>query len=251
MVKHFLILIFIAIGQIAWAQSEVEIVPADSSITDEEKEFVGEIDTIHIQQRAFHAATLDSLKANPDFDYKQPPTVAETLWSRFMRWLSGFFESLVSGALHTDFGRILIYVVGLVVICIVIMMLLKVNAFKVFYSGADVGKINASFFNENIHEMDFEQLIDAARQKQDYRQATRLVLLYALKLLSDKHLIHWQAGKTNHDYVEELKPGELKTGLSELSFYFDYAWYGNFVINETTFGRVENTFTDWRKKMNA
>lgn len=249
--KNILFLIFIAIGQIAWSQSEVEIVPADSSITEEEKEFVGEMDTVQIQQRAFHAATLDSLKANPDFDYKQPPTVAETLWSRFMRWLSEFFQSLVSGALNTDFGRILIYVVGLVVICIVIMMLLKVNAFKVFYSGADVGKVSASFFNENIHEMDFEQLIDAARQKQDYRQATRLVLLHALKMLSDKHLIHWQAGKTNHDYVEELKPGELRTGLGELSFYFDYAWYGNFAINEQTFGRVVNTFADWRKKMNA
>jgi hypothetical protein len=70
-------------------------------------------------------------------------------------------------------------------------------------------------------------------------------------MLSDKHLIHWQAGKTNHDYVEELKPGELRTGLGELSFYFDYAWYGNFAINEQTFGRVENTFADWRKKINA
>jgi hypothetical protein len=250
-VKNILLLIFIAIGQIAWSQSDAKIVPADSSIAEEEKEFVGEMDTVQIQQRAFHATTLDSLKANPNFDYKQPPTVAETLWSRFLRWLSEFFESLVSGALNTDFGRILIYVVGLVVICIVIMMLLKVNAFKVFYSGADVGKVSASFFSENIHEMDFEQLIQAARQKQDYRQATRLVLLYALKMLSDKHLIHWQAGKTNHDYVEELKPGDLRKGLGELSFYFDYAWYGNFAINEQTFGRVENTFADWRKKINA
>jgi len=58
-----------------------------------------------------------------------------------------------------------------------------------------------------------------------------------------------QAGKTNHDYVNELKTGELKTGLTELSFYFDYAWYGNFTINETQFQKVKGTFGFWKDKV--
>ena len=86
--------------------------------------------------------------------------------------------------------------------------------------------------------------------KKDFRIATRLVFLYALKLLSEKHLIQWQAGKTNHDYVEEIGVSELKTGLNELSFYFDYAWYGNFKINHEQYQKVDTLFQAWRTKIN-
>ena len=79
--------------------------------------------------------------------------------------------------------------------------------------------------------------------------ATRLIFLHALKLLADKHLIDFNPGKTNHDYVEELKISDLKIGLNELSFYFDYAWYGNFTINDTQFQKITNTFSEWRTKM--
>lgn len=224
---------------------------ADSVLVEDEepKEFIGDPDTAQVSHRQFDRAIIDSLKNNPDFDYKQPPTVAETLWDRFLRWLSEFWQSLFSNAVGTDIGRFFLYGAGIILLSILIMMLLKVNGFKVFYSGSDVGA-RSSFFEENIHEMDFEQLIKNATDQQDFRQATRLVLLFALKMLSDKQMIQWQAGKTNHDYVNELAAGEIKTGLNELSFYFDYAWYGNFSINAQTYQRVENSFADWRQKIN-
>ena len=62
------------------------------------------------------------------------------------------------------------------------------------------------------------------------------LFLYSLKLLSDKHHLDWRPGKTNHDYLDELGDGELKTGFNELSFYFDYAWYGDFKSIFTTSG---------------
>jgi len=97
--------------------------------------------------------------------------------------------------------------------------------------------------------MDFEKLIQEATEKNEFRLATRLIFLHALKLLSDKHLIEFNPGKTNHDYVEELMTPDLKTGLNELSFYFDYAWYGNFSISDIQFQRIKNTFAEWRSKM--
>ena len=129
------------------------------------------------------------------------------------------------------------------------MLLLKVNAFQIFYSGSDQGKQSYQVFHENIHEMDFDTLIREATERNEYRLATRLVFLYALKILSDKQLIDFKPGKTNHDYVEELPKGDLKTGLNELSFYFDYAWYGNFSINENQFQKVKQTFTFWKDKV--
>jgi hypothetical protein len=218
-------------------------------IQHDDKEFEGVNDTLKITIRSFSSAEVDKLKADPDLNYKQPPTVAESLWDRFKQWLAWFFESLFKKATTTDLGRVIVYTIAGILLIAVIMMLLKVNAFKVFYSGADQAKQNYQVFHENIHEMDFEKLIQDATNKNEFRLATRLIFLHALKLLADKHLIDFNPGKTNHDYVEELKISDLKTGLNELSFYFDYAWYGNFAINDIQFQKIKNMFTEWRTKV--
>jgi len=234
--------------------------PADSlvmhSVSDEisdeaqiKNEF--EPDTLAVQQKSFDLTEIDKLKADSDLSYKQPPSVVETLWDRFKRWLSWLLNSLFETAATTDMGNLIIYVIAAIIIIAAIMALLKVNAFKVFYSGADQAKQNYSVFHENIHEMDFDKLINEAVERKQLRLATRLVFLHALKILSDKHLIDFNPGKTNHDYVEELSSSELKTGLNELSFYFDYAWYGNFSISEDQFLKIKNVFSDWRNKANG
>ncbi|MBL7873435.1 MAG: DUF4129 domain-containing protein [Cyclobacteriaceae bacterium] len=222
---------------------------AGEEYEDEEKEFTGAPDTTRVEVRNFSPTDVEKLKADPDLNYTQPPTVAESLWDRFKRFLMWLFSTLFEKATTTDVGRLIIYLSAIILSIVVIMMLLKVNAFKIFYSGADSGKQNYQVFHENIHEMDFDSLIKEASEKKEYRLATRLVFLHALKILSDKQLIDFRPGKTNHDYVEELSVGEIKTGLNELSFYFDYAWYGNFTVNETQFQKVKGTFRFWKEKI--
>jgi hypothetical protein len=216
----------------------------------ETEEFKGVNDTTHIVSKNFDEADIQKLKSDPDLNYKEAPTIAESLWDRFLSWINQFFSSLFKNATMTGVGRILMYTVGVIALIVIIMALLKVNAFRVFRGDGDKGQFKYNIFHENIHEMNFEKLIQEAVDKNDFRIATRLIFLFALKLLSEKHLIHWQAGKTNHDYVEEIKPGELKTGLHELSFYFDYAWYGHFNINRDQYQKVYGLFTDWKTKLN-
>jgi len=248
-------LLFLSFACLAQPSDEVDdVVPKiDSTYFETEEEddtdFTGPADTTSIEIRKFSESEIENLKADPDLNYTHPPTVAETLWDRFLRWLGWILNSLFGKATTTDLGRVLMYTIAIILTIVVIMMLLKVNAFKVFYSGADQGKQGYQVFHENIHEMNFDTLIQEATEKKEYRLATRLVFLYALKILSDKHLIDFSPGKTNHDYVEELQKGEIKTGLNDLSFYFDYAWYGNFAINENQFQKIKNTFSFWREKV--
>lgn len=181
-------------------------------------------------------------------NYKRPPTAAESLWDRFWMWIAQLISKMFRTAVDTNWGRLIVYAIGLILLVVLVMLILKVNAFKVLYSGEGNTK-KYQVLDENIHEMDFEKLVQEALDQQDYRRGIRLLFLYALKLLSDKQLIQWESGKTNHDYVVELEKKELKTGLNELSFYFDYAWYGNFLINRDTFNKVQTTFTDWKRKI--
>jgi Domain of unknown function (DUF4129) len=247
-VKLIPFILFLTLPFFAYAQ-DLNAVLSNDTTGYEKKEFSGINDTLKIDTRSFSSTEVDKLKSDSDLNYQEPPTIAESLWDRFKQWLSWFFESLFKKAVTTDLGRIIMYTLAGILLIVVIMMLLKVNAFKVFYSGADQGRQNYQVFHENIHEMDFEKLIQDATEKNEFRLATRLIFLHALKLLSDKHLIEFNAGKTNHDYVGELTTPDLKTGLNELSFYFDYAWYGNFAINDTQFQRIKNTFAEWRTKM--
>jgi len=247
-VKLIPFIIFLALSSFANAQDSNAVMGNDS-IRHEEKEFSGINDTLLINTRSFSSSEVESLKADTELNFKELPTVAESLWDRFKQWVTWFFESLFKNAVTTDVGRVIMYTLAGILLILVIMMLLKVNAFKVFYSGADQGRQNYQVFHENIHEMDFEKLIQEAAEKNEFRLATRLIFLHALKILSDKHLIEFNAGKTNHDYVEELASPDLKTGLNELSFYFDYAWYGNFAISDTQFQRIKNMFSEWRAKL--
>jgi hypothetical protein len=125
------------------------------------------------------------------------------------------------------------------------MAVLKVDAFRILTKG-DGSAVTKGVFHENIHEMDFDALIKEAVANGDYRNAVRLVFLQSLKLLSDKQHINWQAGKTNHDYLNEVQTPDVKKGLGQLSYYFDYAWYGGFAISEIQFARVKTIFDSWR-----
>lgn len=224
----------------------------DSTFFEEPKKtsvFKGANDSTVVDQKEFRDSDVQKLKADPKLNYSEAPTVAESLWDRFLSWLNYLFRSLFETATLTNLGRTLMYAVGLIALIIIIMALLKVNAFRVFYRNTDQGKFQYRVFHENIHEMNFDELIKEAVAKQDFRVATRLIFLYALKLLSEKHLIVWHPGKTNHDYVEEIKANELRNGFSELSFYFDRAWYGNFHLNQDHYQKVYRLFENWKEKI--
>ncbi len=250
--RIFLLFLLVALSSRGYSQESPAVSASKNEYHEqinEEKDFVGINDTLKIKSRSFSPTEINKLKSDPDLNYEQPPTIAESLWDRFKQWIAWFFENLFDRVVATDLGRLLMYTLAGILLIVVIMMLLKVNAFRVFYSGADQPRAPYQVFHENIHEMDFEKLIQEASEKNEFRLATRLIFLYALKILSDKHLIDFNPGKTNHDFVEELHAGDLKTGLNELSFYFEYAWYGNFSITDAQFKKIKNTFAEWRTRI--
>lgn len=254
MKRIFILLLLQCIGTVVFCQQEDSLVESNLSgnteeVLEEDKDSNAPPDTSTIFLRNFDTEAVEELKEDSELQYKETPTVAESIWDRFLLWLNQLVQAIFESAVTTDWGRVLMYFVGIVILVVLIMMLLKVNAFKVFYSGQGANTFNYSALDENIHEMDFEKLIQEATRQNDYRLGVRLLFLYALKMLSDKNLIHWNQGKTNHDYIDELKTKDVKAGFNELNFYFEYAWYGNFTINQETFSRVQVIFDEWKGKL--
>lgn len=102
--------------------------------------------------------------------------------------------------------------------------------------------LNVEELHENIHEINFPESIAGFEHARDYRSAVRYQFLFILKKLSDKKLIAWNPEKTNKDYAAELKAGPLKQEFSDLSYIFDYVWYGEFNIEEQSYLKFKNKY---------
>jgi hypothetical protein len=246
---------FVILASCCFGQQYDSVSIADSAFTYSDDDFQEDAqsyaapDSSRISARTFDENGLKNLKSDEALQYKEAPTIAESLFDRFIKLLGQFLDSLVQGAVTTNWGRVISYLLGLGLLVVLIMMLLKVNAFKVFYGGQAASSMPYHVLDENIHEMDFDALIQEAIGSGEYRKATRLVFLNALKILADKNFIHWEQGKTNHDYLSEVTAAELKPGFNELNYYFEYAWYGNFNINHEKFLKVQQEFNTWRERI--
>ena len=122
------------------------------------------------------------------------------------------------------------------------------NAFKNFTARKEL-KYSSTTFCTKTYMSWISISSSGSVEKNDYRLGVRLVFLYALKTLSDKGLIQWDQGKTNHDYLNELRVTELQKGFNELNFYFEYAWYGNFNITPNVFSHVRRIFEEWKRSV--
>ena len=215
---------------------------------DDEQQSDFEEDTLTIKSRSFQNEKLRELRESGDYNYTEEATVGESILESLWNWLVSMMIWFFSKLTLTGTGNFFLYLLGLIVLILIVLAVLKVDAFRVLTGRSDSG-VSKGVFHENIHAMDFDSLLQAALAKRDYRNAVRLMFLQSLKLLSDKQLIDWQAGKTNHDYLNEVQTEEIKKGLGQLSYYFDYAWYGGFSVSEDQFIRVQTIFNSWRGKL--
>lgn len=201
-------------------------------------------DTVGIQRRSFDRKTLEEFKSNPDYQYGRPRQ-GLTLLQRVMIWIAMALAWLLQFLTQTVFGQIIFYGLCACIILYVVLKILNLDAGDLFFRTRASAKIDFKLPEENIHELDFEKLINDAIQRKEYRDGVRLLFLFSLKKLSEAHLIQWMPGKTNDEYMAELQHHPAKPRLQELRYYFDYAWYGHFEINGQTFASAHQTFREF------
>lgn len=100
-------------------------------------------------------------------------------------------------------------------------------------------KIDATLEDVDIHAITYDDEIQRAVARQDYRFAVRLWFLRSLKEMSDLNLINWKIDKTNSDYYYELSGNKLQKQFGSVSLLYDYVWYGEFKLNELKYREAE------------
>lgn len=202
-----------------------------------------------IKHREFDNAKIEDYKKDKRFQYQEirRPTqpsfmyrLSEWIWRNIVAPLSNPKKHPVRGTIYY------IIIAGILIYAI----LKLINAdISLFGSKKAQSQVTFSEVEENIHEMDFNQLIEEAKSKQNYRRAVRLLYLQILKKLSDKALINWQIDKTNHEYERELLGTSLYNGFQDVTLRFEYFCYGDFQIDRTSFDRTEPLFQEFSSKL--
>lgn len=188
----------------------------------------------------------------PEFDYTTVKT-KESLWEKIQRKLKKIMQAIFGeklpknvNELVTIFFRVLaVIIVGFVLYFLISYLLSKDGNF-IFGKKNKKINLNESDLSENIHEINFTESISNYERQKDYRSAVRYQYLSVLKKLSDKKLIDWNPEKTNKDYVSEYTVTASKEQFRELSYIFDYVWYGEFDIDENSYGQFRKKFENFK-----
>jgi hypothetical protein len=203
-------------------------------------------DTLTFEERKFEQGFQDSY-TEEDFVYERK-AAGLSQWDRFMEWLSRLLKDIFTFSRESGTSKVivvLIRVIAIGIILFVVYLIVRAILDKegMWIFGRQRKKIQVEDITaENIHEMDFNQLVNETKDTGNYRLAVRYYYLWVLKKLSLREIIDWDWDKTNSDYLYEIKDSGLKKDFEYLSYLYDYSWYGEFPLDANEFARAEKAF---------
>jgi hypothetical protein len=98
-------------------------------------------------------------------------------------------------------------------------------------------------------ESDFQRLIRVAATAGNYRLAVRYQYLQSLHFLSGKNYVQLAADKTNYQYVHEIKNEPLRNDFASLTLNYEYAWYGEFQIEQGLYQKLDSAFASFNQRI--
>lgn len=201
-------------------------------------------DSSDVDVRYFNENFKDNYSSE-EFNYSINDTGGINLMQRILRkffnWIGELFGFDID---FIDYETLEYIVYGLsasLVLYLLIKFLLQ-NPISSVFKTEDKAIGGFSYVEENIEQVNFDQLIDQSLKEYNYRLATRYLYLKSLKSLANKKTIEWHFDKTNSDYINEIKDIKIKSLFKRVSYIYDYVWYGEFPIDETSFNKNIDDF---------
>jgi hypothetical protein len=191
---------------------------------------------VSIRERSIPDSAVSALKNDEAFWYVNQKPVKEQPRARF--WQQEWFNSLMWLLMIGCFVAILVW------------FLASSNIILFRRKERPISEeADQPTDGENIFEINFPQEITRAVAAKNYNGAIRLYYLQALKLLSNRDLIHYSQDKTNNEYVSQLYSSSYYKDFFRLTRQFEYAWYGQFPVSETMFRVMEDDFKQFTNRI--
>lgn len=206
--------------------------------------------------RSFNEENIEKYKNNKVFDYRvvqHEPTWYERAYDWVMQKLGNFlrwvFGNETGSSIVVFIAKLLPYLIGAIILFLFIKLFLKVNATNIVDTKKNNTVISFKDEEELIKNSDLNELIDNALAQNNYRLAVRYYYLKTLQQLSKRNIIDWQGQKTNEDYLKEIDNAALKNRFSNITYLYDFIWYGEFPINSEGYAQAEKQFDETLKQI--
>ena len=213
------------------------------------------LDSSKTKVRQFDGQAIERYKAEKEFQYGESDTQQlnwwERFWKNFWAWIDRLFGSDEAPKKSKGWPAFVKYAVIAIVVVGIIFVIFKLVGvdWKIFSKKSKEIEVPYDESLENIHEISFEDELLNATQSQNYRLAVRLLYLQTLKLLSDKELIDWEVNKTNAIYVKEFTQNGGNDVFANLTYQFEYVWYGDFPIDKSIFDLIQASFEQFKNQI--
>ncbi len=259
-IKIIALLAIIFISSIFVQTINAQEVITDSLALDSLSFYIADYD---IASKKFDDSAIKDYLNSDIFLYDREP-LTESFWEGIFNSILSFLDRIIPDFISDFFSRlfdliaqilsqyqIIKYLLLFGALLLIIRFFLNKNLNQLFFQKSDKQFLDYESMEEDIHQMNFDQLIAEAIEEKKYRVAVRLLYLKSLKNLSDAQIINWAVDKTNDEYIREIKNNPLKNEFSNLSRQFDYIWYGEFQINTDYFQTLRQEFQSFNQSVNT
>lgn len=203
--------------------------------------------TAAIEIKQMDAKFIDSVKNERAFQYDKHEMRGLSAWDRFWRWVGYQINQLFEREGYAMGFKIFVWTLAIVITCFAIVKLVGMEKINFWIRGHQSQLTAGDINEENIYGIDFDQAIADAEGRYAYREAVRWLYLKSLRVLADNNLINWKINKTNIDYATELSAGSHYKDFQQLTRYYEFAWYGEFDLNQQDYQKVSQSFIRFNK----
>lgn len=241
--KIFIVISFVFFLGTTNAQDTLAIVQKTAVTTtkSQEKEIIVDADPIALKT---FSKNYKQKYSDSDFVYEYQ-AAEKNAWDRFKEWLvSLLLDFFQLGDAKTSI--LVIKILAVLIILFVIYLITKAIINKegrwIFGTNSNKKKIDYYDIEKNIHLVDFEKLIRESLEQGKKRLCVRYYYLWLLKVMAENNFIDWHVDKTNTDYLYELQSKPLKDEFTYLSYLYNYIWYGEFDMDDSSFQNTQSRF---------
>lgn len=164
------------------------------------------VDTLYMDSEM-----LDDLASQDEFNYSRELVhkESESIWDYLEKWLRQFFSDDSDYQFLKDYGEWIVGIVLFVAVVVAIIIYFK-NHPELFDKRLKDGNLDYQVGVDSIYGVDFDAMLQLARNNGDYNEVVRLVYLQTLRLLNDKEIIKWKLYKTPTQYTREYSNKDFR-----------------------------------------
>lgn len=200
------------------------------------------------QSGVFDPEVIERLKNETIYQYQENVPEQESLWDMFWNWVGRGLDYIFDALFDLGkpgwwgtFVELLPYFFIALVIGLLVYLFYRNNPLrKSNQVNLDNNEVLLHNLNKDEQKLAINQLIENAKQQKNYQLLIRYQYIKILNELNYLQLIQFKSDKTNSEYYHELKDKVFLNDFKQLTYYYEYSWYGDFEVSEELYHKYEN-----------